>query len=103
MLNLSENNGYSIDMLCLVENPEWIIPRDGKYLVQTVSNRKSHNLFVTTVNRHYDEKKKKCYMSFDCNNQVVTHISAQPFSYQETNQEIITGINKLLGKYEDTI
>jgi hypothetical protein len=83
MLNVSENKGYSIDMVCLTENQEWLIPIDGKYLVQTITERKSHNLFATTVNRHYDEKKKKWYMTFGCTNQRVTHVSALPFSYHE--------------------
>lgn len=108
MLNVSENKGYSIDMVCLAENPEWLIPRDGKYLVQTVaehelSKTKSHGLFATTVNKHYDEKKKKWYMTFGCTNQRVTHVAAQPFSYHETEQERKIRTNKLLGKYEDTI
>lgn len=108
MINVPETTGYSLDMICLTENPTWLIPRDGKYLVQTVaehslSKTKSHNLFATTVNKLYDEKKGKWHMAFGCTNQRVTHVSAQPFSYNETTQERTIKINNLLGKYEDPI
>jgi hypothetical protein len=108
MINVPETTGYSLDMISLAENKEWFIPRDGKYLIQTVSESKFHpnktyNLFATNVTKTYDEKKGKWHMSFDCNNQVVTHISAQPFSYNETEKERTIKNNKLLGKYEDPI
>ena len=108
MLNTPETKGYSIDMISLSENPEWLIPKDGKYLVQTVAEltiakTKSYGLFAITVNKHYDEKKEKWYMTFGCTNQQVTHVSAQPFQYNETTEEKLLKINKLLGKYENPV
>jgi hypothetical protein len=88
MVNVPETTGYSLDMICLAENPTWIIPQNGKYLVQTVSEnslskRKSYNLFATTVNKSFEEKKNRWHMTFGCTNQRVTHVSAHPFLYHE--------------------
>jgi hypothetical protein len=68
----------NIEMINLLEQPNYIVPESGKYLVRV--ERKINNLYKTVsfvdiyVQTHYDEKKKCFYNTFDCRGDV-THIS----------------------------
>lgn len=75
---------YSIEMVSLEEIPEFVVPNDGTYLVQTKSEYGlGQTKFVNThflsthVNKHYDNKRNKWINTFHCSGKV-THISRNP-------------------------
>ena len=74
-----------IDLINIIEFPDFLIPIDGKYLVRTQSitnklgNRTSYQHIEARVKLMEDVKGKK-YNSVDVSNQIVTHISKYPLT-----------------------
>lgn len=79
------NSEFFIEMINLEQNPNFVIPKDGKYLVRREATTdksvngsyRSVNYFDCRVTKHFDEKKKIWKNSFDCAG-IVTHISPEP-------------------------
>ena len=75
----------NIPLIDLTKDPDFIIPKNGKYLVRRTSTTDktvqgsftSTDWFSCRVTKHYDEKKKVWKNSFDCA-ATVTHISTLP-------------------------
>lgn len=79
---------YQIDMISIIDNPNHIIPSDGKYLVQTYSEYKAGNTIQQNIHwlscygqKHFDEKKKMFYNTFSVTGQKVTHVSLMPLKH----------------------
>ncbi len=78
-------NDFFIELVSLAENPNFVIPKDGKYLVrrETCTDKtvngvyRSVNYFDCRVTKHFDEKKKVWRNTFDCHG-LVTHVSPEP-------------------------
>lgn len=73
-----------ISLVNLSENPHFVVPADGKYLVRverstdkTVNGHyKSVDFFSCRVKRHHDIKRNIWLNSYDCVG-TVTHVSSQ--------------------------
>lgn len=74
-----------LQLIDLSEDPNFVIPRDGKYLVrrETTSGKsvngihRSVHYFDCHVTKHFDEKKNVWRNTFDCHG-LVTHVSSEP-------------------------
>jgi len=94
---------FTINMISLVEMPDFLIPRDGHYLVQTESEYgpngvfKSIHQFSTRVTKHQNQKTGKWHNSYGCNGNV-THISDTPLRYELTDEEKKEKIKSSLNK-----
>ncbi len=60
-------------------NKDLLIPKDGKYLVRTVSTHAETIHYVhASCTKVWNEKRGKFETNVDVSNQVVTHISRMP-------------------------
>jgi hypothetical protein len=75
----------NISLVNLQENPHFVVPQDGKYMVRvTRTTDKTVNGHYTSVNHfdcrvkpHLDTKRNIWLNSFDCTG-TVTHVSSHP-------------------------
>ena len=75
----------NLSLVDLKENPQFVVPEDGKYLVRverttngTVNGKYSSNAyFDCRCKRHFDNKRNVWTNSFDCTGEV-THVSITP-------------------------
>jgi len=71
----------NIELVDLKENPHFVVPVDGNYLVRRPSDITgvSTDYFKCRVKRHHDTKRNIWTNSYDCNGvDRITHVSSQP-------------------------
>jgi hypothetical protein len=71
----------NISLVDLKENPHFVVPEDGNYLVRrtnSISGVKT-DYFNCRVKRHHDTKRNIWLNHYDCNGaDRITHVSSQP-------------------------
>ena len=102
MDNTSTSN-FGINMISLVDNTTFVVPRDGTYLVQTYSvygpGFKSTHWLTTHVSKHQNLKTGIWHNSYGCNG-VVTHVSEQPLKYEENSEEKMLRTTEFMEKFQ---
>jgi hypothetical protein len=71
----------NINLISVEENPHWVVPKDGIYLVRVTRKLRNsphtiNKYFDTDVTRKFDTSKNIWHNSFGCFG-TVTHISSQ--------------------------
>ena len=109
-MDKTPTTNYGINMISLTDNPNFVIPKDGTYLVQTYSvygpGFKHSHWLTTYVSKHENSKTGVWHNSYSCSG-TVTHVSEQPLKCEETSEEkktrFQTLIEKIKNKYANTI
>lgn len=71
----------NIELVDLKENPHFVVPEDGNYLVRRPSTvtSVSTDYFKCRVKRHHDTKRNIWLNHYDCNGvDRITHVSRHP-------------------------
>jgi hypothetical protein len=71
----------NITLIDLKENPHFVVPEDGSYIVRRPSTITgvSTDIFKCHVKRHKDTKRNIWLNHYDCNDtDQITHVSSQP-------------------------
>jgi hypothetical protein len=74
----------SITLVDITENPQFVVPSDGTYLVKRRSSSPLYTYMQVRVVRRFDEKRCVWVNAFDVSpvtSEAITHISSQPLKF----------------------